>query len=234
MAPAFWAAGLVVAVAAAAPAAADEAPKYGGILTYMIPADSPPSFDAQREETYATIHSAAPFYSVLIRINPNNPESTTDIVCLALRVETRRRVRRDHVGQYTAVFRRLVGRCRRCRREGDAQASRPERWCHRFPPVPLDRVARPVPSSYSGNTKMPIVLASRLSSEARPARRTHSLTPTQAQQGILLTGPENMGSLPTRFLIPPARSAEEHEHRFPPPRVSGRCGSQKRSFAADD
>jgi peptide/nickel transport system substrate-binding protein len=47
----------------------------------MIPADSPPSFDAQREETYATIHSAAPFYSVLIRINPYNPESTTDIVC---------------------------------------------------------------------------------------------------------------------------------------------------------
>src|SRR5271167_1035183 len=81
MAPGFWAAGLAVALAAAAPAMADEAPKYGGILTYMIPADSPPSFDAQREETYATIHSAAPFYSVLIRINPNNPESTTDIVC---------------------------------------------------------------------------------------------------------------------------------------------------------
>src|SRR5262249_50346754 len=31
--------------------------------------------------TYATIHSAAPFYSVLVRINPYNPSSTTDIVC---------------------------------------------------------------------------------------------------------------------------------------------------------
>ena len=51
MAPAFWAAGLAVALTAAAPAMADEAPKYGGTLTYMIPADSPPSFDAQREET---------------------------------------------------------------------------------------------------------------------------------------------------------------------------------------
>src|SRR5205807_6802624 len=81
MAPAFWAAGLGVALVVAAPAMADEAPKYGGILNYMIPADSPPSFDAQREETYATIHSAAPFYSVLIRINPDNPGSTTDIVC---------------------------------------------------------------------------------------------------------------------------------------------------------
>ena len=51
MASGFWAAALGVALAAAAPAMADEAPKYGGILTYMIPADSPPSFDAQREET---------------------------------------------------------------------------------------------------------------------------------------------------------------------------------------
>jgi len=91
MAPGFWAAGLGVALAAAAPAMADEAPKYGGILTYMIPADSPPSFDAQREETYATIHSAAPFYSVLIRINPHNPESTTDIVCDAPRCRRRQR-----------------------------------------------------------------------------------------------------------------------------------------------
>ena len=66
---------------AAAPAAAEETPKYGGTLTYMIPADAPPSFDAQREETYATIHSAAPFYSTLIRINPMNPGSATDIVC---------------------------------------------------------------------------------------------------------------------------------------------------------
>src|SRR5215470_20345257 len=79
MALAFWAAG--IALAAAAPAMADEGPKYGGVLTYMIPEDSPPSFDAQREETYATIHSAAPFYSTLIRINPDNPNSPTDIVC---------------------------------------------------------------------------------------------------------------------------------------------------------
>src|SRR5438128_6929585 len=81
MAPAFWVAGLGVALVAAAPAMADEAPKYGGILTYMIPADAPPSFDAHREGTFATVHSAAPFYSVLIRVDPNNPSSTTDFVC---------------------------------------------------------------------------------------------------------------------------------------------------------
>src|SRR5262249_5249455 len=62
------------------PAAADT-PKRGGILTYMIPADAPPSFDGHRETTFATVHAAAPFYSVLIRVNPHNPSSTTDFVC---------------------------------------------------------------------------------------------------------------------------------------------------------
>src|SRR5271156_5827864 len=62
-------------------AIAGEEPKRGGILTYMIPADAPPSFDAHRESTYATVHSVAPFYSVLIRVNPENPSSTTDFVC---------------------------------------------------------------------------------------------------------------------------------------------------------
>ncbi len=71
----------VFAVALSMPAAAEETPRYGGTLTYMIPADAPPSFDAHRETTYATIHSAAPFYSTLIRVNPMNPGSTTDIVC---------------------------------------------------------------------------------------------------------------------------------------------------------
>ena len=73
---------LVLAIfAAAAPTAGAETPKSGGTLTYMIPADAPPSLDGHRETTYATVHSAAPFYSVLIRVDPNNPSSTTDFVC---------------------------------------------------------------------------------------------------------------------------------------------------------
>src|SRR5260370_36677137 len=62
-------------------AAAEEEPRRGGTLTYMIPAGAPPTFDAHREETYATIHSAAPFYSVLIRANPYDPGKTDDLVC---------------------------------------------------------------------------------------------------------------------------------------------------------
>jgi peptide/nickel transport system substrate-binding protein len=68
-------------LAATAWGAEEEAPKRGGILTYMIPADAPPSFDGHRESTYATVHAIAPFFSVLVRINPDNPSSTTDIVC---------------------------------------------------------------------------------------------------------------------------------------------------------
>ena len=75
----------VVALGTVALAAApndEEAPaKRGGVLTYTIPADAPPSFDGHREQTFATLHSAAPFYSVLIHIDPENPSSTTDFVC---------------------------------------------------------------------------------------------------------------------------------------------------------
>src|SRR3954463_9974893 len=74
-------AGLLLALGRAAPAVAEETPKQGGTLTYLIPADAPPSFDAHRETTYATIHTAAPYYSVLIRVPPDNPASTTEFVC---------------------------------------------------------------------------------------------------------------------------------------------------------
>ena len=69
------AASLVSAGALFVQPASAETPKRGGILTYMIPADAPPSFDGHRESTYATIHSAAPFYSTLIRVNPEDPGS---------------------------------------------------------------------------------------------------------------------------------------------------------------
>src|SRR6266852_72132 len=75
------AAGLAAAISLVLPASAEETPKHGGILTYVIPADAPPSFDAHRETTFATMQTAAPFYSVLIRVNPMNPGSSTDFVC---------------------------------------------------------------------------------------------------------------------------------------------------------
>jgi peptide/nickel transport system substrate-binding protein len=73
--------GAVLCAAAMTAPAAAETPKRGGTLIYMIPADAPPSFDGHRETTFATVHAAAPFYSVLIRVNPDNPSSTTDFAC---------------------------------------------------------------------------------------------------------------------------------------------------------
>jgi peptide/nickel transport system substrate-binding protein len=62
-------------------ASAGDTPKHGGILTYLIPADAPPSLDGHRENTFATVHATAPFYSLLIRLDPDHPEDTTRFVC---------------------------------------------------------------------------------------------------------------------------------------------------------
>jgi peptide/nickel transport system substrate-binding protein len=74
----------VTAVAVAAvfggPSADAGGPKRGGILTFVVP-DEPPSWDGHRETTFALIHPFAPFYSLLIKVNPDNPSSPTDFVC---------------------------------------------------------------------------------------------------------------------------------------------------------
>src|SRR5581483_9354693 len=75
------AAGLGLAAAMAFSPAWAQTPKHGGTLTYLIPADAPPSFDGHRETTFATVHTVAPYYSVLIRVPPDNPASTTEFVC---------------------------------------------------------------------------------------------------------------------------------------------------------
>src|SRR5690349_7579630 len=75
------AAGLGLVVSITALPAGAQMPKRGGTLTYLIPADAPPSFDGRRETTFATVHTAAPFYSVLIRSNPEDPSSTSDFRC---------------------------------------------------------------------------------------------------------------------------------------------------------
>ncbi len=58
-----------------------QTPKQGGTLDYMIAADGGPSLDGHKETTYAVLHATAPFYSNLIRVNPENPSSTTDFIC---------------------------------------------------------------------------------------------------------------------------------------------------------
>lgn len=69
--------GAVASAAVLSPAA--RAQKHGGTLTFVVPAN-PPSYDAHRETTFAVIHPLAPMYSLLIRVDPDNP-SSPDFVC---------------------------------------------------------------------------------------------------------------------------------------------------------
>ncbi|MEK9775608.1 MAG: ABC transporter substrate-binding protein [Quisquiliibacterium sp.] len=71
-------AGLALGVGASTSALA--APKKGGTLKFVVPAE-PPSLDGHKETTFALVHPVRPFYSVLIRVNPDNPSSTTEFVC---------------------------------------------------------------------------------------------------------------------------------------------------------
>jgi len=67
-------------LAAGAGAAKAETPKHGGILSFVV-GSKIPSFDAHQETTFGMIHPIAPFYSLLIRVNPANPGDPTDFEC---------------------------------------------------------------------------------------------------------------------------------------------------------
>ncbi len=57
-----------------------ETPKRGGILNFVV-ASKIPSYDAHRESTFGLIHPLRPFYSLLIRVDPENPQDPTAFLC---------------------------------------------------------------------------------------------------------------------------------------------------------
>jgi peptide/nickel transport system substrate-binding protein len=59
---------------------AQAAPKSGGVMKFVVP-DEPPSFDGHRETTFALIHPIAPFYSLLIRVPPDQPYKSGEFEC---------------------------------------------------------------------------------------------------------------------------------------------------------
>jgi peptide/nickel transport system substrate-binding protein len=69
--------GCAVGLGVGGPASAQE---RGGVLNFVV-GSKIPSYDGHRETTFGIIHPLAPFYSLLIRINPDNPSSPTDFVC---------------------------------------------------------------------------------------------------------------------------------------------------------
>src|SRR5207253_10391052 len=68
--------------ATAGPARAQESPRYGGELVFVVPAE-PPSYDAHREETFALVHPAAPHYNTLLRVDPADRSGTRIVGDLA-------------------------------------------------------------------------------------------------------------------------------------------------------
>lgn len=56
------------------------AQKRGGELNFVV-GSKIPSYDGHVETTFGMIHPMRPFYSLLIRVNPDNPASPTDFVC---------------------------------------------------------------------------------------------------------------------------------------------------------
>ena len=71
--------GSAVGAGLCAQTATAETAQRGGTLDFVVAGEAP-SKDGHRETTYSVIHPYAPFYSLLIRVNPENPQSS-DFVC---------------------------------------------------------------------------------------------------------------------------------------------------------
>src|ERR1700739_4014918 len=52
-------------------ALAQPQPRAGGELVFAVPSE-PPSYDVHLEETFGLIHPIAPFYSLLLRVDPQD------------------------------------------------------------------------------------------------------------------------------------------------------------------
>src|SRR6266513_4975615 len=69
-------------LALALPAWAEEKPRSGGELVFVVPSE-PPSYDAHQEETFGVIHPVAPHYSTLLRVDPLDKTGTKPVGDLA-------------------------------------------------------------------------------------------------------------------------------------------------------
>src|SRR5262245_27120282 len=70
-----WGMALCLLGAVASSAAAQQ-PKRAGELIFAV-AQEPPTYDGHREETFGLIHPIAPFYSVLLRVDPSDAGKLT-------------------------------------------------------------------------------------------------------------------------------------------------------------
>src|SRR5712692_10108521 len=66
----------------AMPALAQDKPRSGGELVFVVPSE-PPSYDAHAEETFGVIHPMAPLYSTLLKVDPFDKTGTKPVGDLA-------------------------------------------------------------------------------------------------------------------------------------------------------
>jgi len=73
---------VIAGVGSVDPAAAQDKPRQGGELVFVVPSE-PPSYDAHAEETFGVIHPMAPHYNMLVRVDPFDKTGTKPVPDLA-------------------------------------------------------------------------------------------------------------------------------------------------------
>ena len=72
----------LLCVLIATTAHAQDKPRYGGELVFLVPSE-PPSYDGHREGTFGMVHPLAPSYNTLLRIDPTDRTGTRPVPDLA-------------------------------------------------------------------------------------------------------------------------------------------------------
>src|SRR5258706_7324166 len=73
---------MAVLLVAVGSAQAQERPRYGGELIFLVPSE-PPSYDGHAEGTFGVVHPLAPHYNTLLRIDPNDRTGSRPVADLA-------------------------------------------------------------------------------------------------------------------------------------------------------
>src|SRR5207249_2467313 len=75
-------AALLVGFSVLSPASAQDKPRSGGELIFLVPSE-PPSYDGHKEGTFGVVHPLAPHYNTLLRIDPFDRTGTKVVPDLA-------------------------------------------------------------------------------------------------------------------------------------------------------
>ena len=73
---------LAAVLAAPVPVTAQDKPRSGGELIFVVPSE-PPSYDAHEEETFGVTHPMSPHYSTLLKVDPFDKTGTKPVGDLA-------------------------------------------------------------------------------------------------------------------------------------------------------